>query len=77
MGAASRYVVKLERRAEEELDEVRAFEARAIVRAIWALENEAETVTRHRKPLRQPIAVLPHASWEMRVGDYRVLYEVK
>ena len=77
MGAPSRYVVDLEWSAERELDELRAFDARSIVRAIWALESEAETVTRHRKPWRKPIAGLPGASWEVRVGDYRVLYDVK
>jgi mRNA-degrading endonuclease RelE of RelBE toxin-antitoxin system len=45
--------------------------------SIWALEHEAETPTRNRKRLRQPIAGIPGASWELRVGDYRVLYEVR
>jgi len=56
---------------------MRAFDARPIVRAIWALEVDAETATRNRKPLRKPIAQLPAASWDVRVGDYRILYAVK
>ena len=72
-----RYRVELAQAAEQELDELRAFDARPIVRAIWALEQQAETPTRNRKPLRGPIAGVARASWELRVGDYRILYEVR
>jgi len=75
--AASRYLVEMESRAEQELDEIRAFDARPIVSAIWALEHQAETVTRNRKPMSKPIAGLSGAAWEVRVGDYRILYEVR
>jgi mRNA-degrading endonuclease RelE of RelBE toxin-antitoxin system len=77
MGAASRYFVELASAAQNELDELRAFDARPIVKAIRVLQHEAETATRNRKPLRRPIAGLADASWEVRVGDYRVLYEVR
>src|SRR6185503_5908954 len=74
--AVGRYRVQVAPAAEQDLDDRRAFDARPIVRAIWALENQAETPTRNRKPLRAALRGVPRASWEMRVGDYRILYEV-
>jgi mRNA-degrading endonuclease RelE of RelBE toxin-antitoxin system len=71
------YRLEIESRVDEELDALRAFDARPIVRAIDELEHHAELETRNRKPLRKPIADLPGASWEVRVGDYRVLYQVR
>ena len=63
--------------AEEELDQLRPFDARSILKAIRELRYGAELVTRNRKPLREPIPSVPEASWELRVGDHRVLYEVR
>jgi mRNA-degrading endonuclease RelE of RelBE toxin-antitoxin system len=71
------YRLEVESRVEEELDALRAYDARPIVRAIEELEYQAEFETRNRKPLRKPIAELPSASWEVRVGDYRVLYQLR
>lgn len=63
--------------AEEELDQLRSFDARSILKAIRELRYGAELVTRKRKRLREPIPSVPEASWELRVGDHRVLYEVR
>jgi len=77
MGGASRFALEIVPAAEEELDRLRAHDARSIVDAISNLAWEAETATRNRKPLRKPLAGFPEASWEVRVGDYRVLYVVR
>jgi mRNA-degrading endonuclease RelE of RelBE toxin-antitoxin system len=74
---AGRYVVQLDPDAERDLEALRAFDARPIVEALRELRYEAETETRHRKLLSATIPVVPEASWELRVGDYRVLYEVR
>jgi hypothetical protein len=63
--------------AEADLGELRTFDARPIVQAVEELRQQAETRTRNRKPLDEPIEQLPEASWEVRVGDHRVFYDVR
>ena len=63
--------------AEAEVDELRTFDSRPVMRAIGELRHEAETKTRNRKPLEQPMEKVPEASWELRVGDHRVFYDVR
>jgi mRNA-degrading endonuclease RelE of RelBE toxin-antitoxin system len=70
------YVVEVVPLAERELDEMRAFDARPILRAIWSLTYEAETATRNRRPLDETMPGLPEGCWEVRVGSFRVLYQV-
>ena len=74
---AGTYVVELDPTADDELDRLKPFEARSILEAIRQLRYEAEIATRNRKPLRSVIVSVPEASWELRVGDYRVLYAVR
>jgi mRNA-degrading endonuclease RelE of RelBE toxin-antitoxin system len=75
--AGGRYFLEWDPRAERDVDELRVFDARQIVAAIGDLQYEAETRTRQRKPLRNVIPSVPDASWEVRVGEYRVFYEVR
>jgi mRNA-degrading endonuclease RelE of RelBE toxin-antitoxin system len=63
--------------AEDELNQLRSFDARSIVKAIRELRYGAEMVTRNRKPLTEPLPSVPEATWELRVGEHRVLYEVR
>ena len=44
--------------------------------AIEVLRTQAEMQTRNRKPLVEPIELLPDATWEVRVGDHRVFYRI-
>jgi mRNA-degrading endonuclease RelE of RelBE toxin-antitoxin system len=74
---ARRYQVEISFEAAGELRELPPFYRRAIVRHLRDLEYEAETRTRNRKPLEQPLPALPGASWEVRVGRHRVLYNVE
>jgi len=48
-----------------------------IVTAIEHLRHEAEIETRNRKRLQQPLDALADAEWTVRVGDSRVLYQVR
>ena len=48
----------------------------AIASAIRGLLDQAELITRNRRPLQEPISWCPRASWQLRVGAYRVLYRV-
>ena len=59
-----------------ELDQLRAFDRPPIRRTVDTLEHQALTETINRKPLREPLSALPHATWEVRVGRHRVLYRV-
>ena len=65
--------------AERELAELRPFERNRIIQQIEAkLRHEATKPTRHRKELRALIACFEAVPpiWELRVGDYRVFYDV-
>jgi hypothetical protein len=75
--AASRYVLEWDPIAEEEFQDLRPFDARPILQAIRELRYQAEAETRNRKPLQEAIPSVPDASWEVRVADHRVLYEVR
>lgn len=74
---AGRYSVELDPEAQRDVEGLRAFDARPVVEAVRELRYEAEIETRQRKPLRAAIPAVPDASWELRVGDYRVLYQVR
>ena len=63
--------------ASDELEQLRPFDRRPIVQAIRTLSHQAETPTRNRKPLRERLDELPAATWELRVGRHRVLYEIR
>jgi hypothetical protein len=77
MTKAPRYIIQWDPRAEAELEAIHVFDSRPIVQAVRELAHQAETETRNRKPLLHPIEDVPQASWEVRVVEHRVLYEVK
>jgi plasmid stabilization system protein ParE len=56
---------------------VSAFDQRPIVQAIRRLADQAEVATKNRKPLREPLHQLRDATWEIRVGNHRVFYEIR
>jgi mRNA-degrading endonuclease RelE of RelBE toxin-antitoxin system len=70
------YQIEVSPLAAEELAALRAFDQRAVVEAIRRLVHEAETATRNRKQLREPVGELPDGTWQIRVGSHRVFYEV-
>jgi len=47
-----------------------------VLAAIERLRFEAESETRHRRPLRAPVKGLPETAWQLRVGAYRALYRI-
>lgn len=59
--------------ADEDLEWFRKTEQRIIVEAtIEQLAHEPMVMTKNRKPLRPN----PIATWAIRIGDYRVFYDV-
>jgi mRNA interferase RelE/StbE len=59
--------------AEADLNYFKRFEQRVIVDAAKRyLQNDAHVESQHRKKLRPN----PLAPWELRIGQYRVFYEV-
>jgi Cytotoxic translational repressor of toxin-antitoxin stability system len=74
---AGPYSLQWEPKAEREFDDLRPFDARPILKAIRELRYQAEDETRNRRRLRRSIDSVPEASWELRVGDHRVLYAVQ
>lgn len=70
------YSIEVAPEAQSELRRLRPFDARPVYRAVAELRSQARIETRNRKPLRSPLDALPEASWEIRVGRYRVLYAI-
>ena len=69
-----RFQVTLTPSADEDLKHYRAFEQRAIIDAIRVhLRADASVETKRRKRLAEH----PVAPWELRVGNYRVFYELE
>jgi hypothetical protein len=75
--AIPRYLLEWDLPAEEEFAALRPFDARPILEAVRALRHQAEVETRNRKRLRTVIPSVPDATWDLRVADHRVLYEVR
>ena len=71
------YDIEISNRAIDELEQFRPFDRRPVVNAIRMLAHQAETVTRNRRPLREPLDDLPAAVWELRIGKHRVFYEIR
>jgi hypothetical protein len=55
---------------------LRAYDLPLITKAVLGLTDQAEVVSRNRKPLVAPISWCPLATWQQRVQNYRVLYRV-
>lgn len=67
------YEILISDEAEEDLAKLRATDRKRISEAIVTqLTHQAEVESRHRKRLREN----PIASWELRVEDFRVFYNV-
>jgi mRNA-degrading endonuclease RelE of RelBE toxin-antitoxin system len=76
--SSKNYVIVWSEGASSDLDALDAFAVPKILRAVEAgLITEPEVQTRHRKPLREPLADLPEATWQLAVEDMRVLYRVE
>lgn len=73
------YEIEFEENVEKEMARIRPFEGRRIFEAIHAqLGHEPTREARHRKILRgikPPFNAMPPV-WELRVGEYRVFYDV-
>ena len=69
-----RFEVRLVPSADEDLDYYQAREQRIILDAIEKLlEVDADVRSKRRKQLHPN----PLAPWELRIGDYRVFYEIR
>ena len=67
------FAIEFSPRARDHLRHLRRRDQRIIVDAVEAqLSNEPDHPTRHRKKLADNVL----APWELRVGDYRVFYDV-
>jgi mRNA-degrading endonuclease RelE of RelBE toxin-antitoxin system len=73
-----RYEIEFDQDAVDELAALRPFDRSVVLDAIEAsLRHEPLTPSRHRKPVI-PVDVTIEAgiTWELRVGDFRVYYDV-
>ena len=71
------YTLLYEQAYLDDLEEIDAFDIPMIRDRLVQLEHQAEQQTRNRRPLRTPLSWCPAATWQLRVGDYRVLYDVR
>ena len=67
-----RYAVEFDR----DLDEIPPYDGPIIRAAVLVLRHQAEQPTRNRRPLKMPTSWCSDATWQLRVGRYRVLYSV-
>ena len=77
--AEARFRIELWPSAQRELDALRAFEKRKLADAMKSqLSYEPLVVTRNRKPLPNIAAPFEFELplWELKVGEYRVFYDV-
>ncbi len=73
------YEIRVHELAAEELEELRAYDQRAVVGAMEEhLSHEPTRVTRHRKCLVALSPGFEHVPpvWQLRVGNFRVFYDV-
>lgn len=70
------YEIEWSEEAKSDLEQVPVFRLGGIVKAVEELAHHALIETRNRKPLAQPLEDLAEATWEVRVGEYRVFYSV-
>jgi len=68
------YEIRWSKEAEADFKALPLFVRGPVVSAIDELRHQATIETRNRKPLREPLDDLSQAEWNVRVGDYRVLY---
>jgi mRNA-degrading endonuclease RelE of RelBE toxin-antitoxin system len=60
-----------------ELRELPVFDRAKIQAAVGhSLTTDADNPSRNRRPLKAQISWCPEAKWQLRVGNYRVLYSV-
>ena len=69
-----RFEVRLVRSADQDLESYTVREQRIILGAVAEfLEVDADAESKRRKQLRPN----PFAPWELRIGNYRVFYEIR
>jgi mRNA-degrading endonuclease RelE of RelBE toxin-antitoxin system len=72
-----RYNLDLDPLFDADLSALDAFAYPRIRSAIASLQDQAEVRTRNRRPLRGAVWWCPEATWQLRVGEFRVLYRVE
>lgn len=70
------YTLLYEQSYLEDLEQIDAFDIPAVRASLLHLQHQAEIPTRNRRPLRAVVGWCPGATWQLRVGDYRVLYRL-
>jgi len=70
------YEIRWSNEARADIRAVPVFRRGPIFAAIEQLQAQAEFQTRNRKPLVEPLEILPDATWEVRVGEHRVFYRI-
>jgi mRNA-degrading endonuclease RelE of RelBE toxin-antitoxin system len=71
------YEVFWSEEAAADLDDLRAVDRPKVRNVVGELLYQAETSTRNRRPLESPLDELPEATWEARLGDYRILHRIE
>jgi mRNA-degrading endonuclease RelE of RelBE toxin-antitoxin system len=73
---SSRYELRYAIEFDRDLDGLLAYDGPVVRAAVLVLRDQAEQPTRHRRPLLREVSWCPEATWQLRVGPYRVLYSV-
>jgi len=70
----SSYRLFYSRAFDRDLDSVPAYDTVIIRARLAMLAYQAESQSRNRRRLIHPVDWCPEATWQLRVGDYRILY---
>lgn len=72
----SPYRLLYSRAFDADLDNIPAYDAAAVGSRVRLLAYQAEVAARNRRRLAAPVSWCPDATWQLRVGSYRILYRV-
>ena len=70
------FLIEYTRAYLDDLEEIDPFDIPGIREAVRLLGYQALKETRNRRPLKAPVPFCPEATWQVRVGGYRVLFKV-
>lgn len=71
-----RYELLYSSEFDRDLEALGAYNGPIVRAALILLSEQAELESRNRRHLAKPLSWCPEATWQVRVGNYRVLYRV-
>jgi addiction module RelE/StbE family toxin len=71
------YEIKWTDEAKADMQRIPIFHRKPIYAAVQRLRHQASVDSRNRKPFAEALEGNPTGAWQIRIGDYRVLYWIE